>query len=573
VNLLRNPILIVVGLLALALIVTLGCTEKPKAPEANVEPNTIITTYAINTLPDSGTVFTVTVYWRAYDIDGQAEFYRYWIGAADVPDNAKTMTYDTFASMQLDFATQADVYTFNVQARDDRDLWDSTPAVIQINMADTRHGSVFNPNTTAGTVPPDGALTSRGVHLVINGLDLDGSVASFQRAVDNTNSWVNVTPQVVLEHQSTVEMNITGLLPGPHIVYVRAIDNMGNIDDSPLSISFVVVDTLRPDLSVVAGAIPNAFYFLPQGGTETDIPTNWSADATWYYSTLQFRYAVDDSSQWSPLQTESNATLTGLGAGSHQFFIQAIDLAGNSTTMITDFGVGSLTGDLGILLVNGIDWGTYSPQPEEMYAANGPVGNHPFHFWDFFSGSSSYYPENIDSVYIGSGAVPGDVMGHYSSVVFTINDFNGDYEIFNSMAPLILSYLNGGGNVLLATRFGSDFIKGDLATYGLSDGNSLTFDQIGVNPAPGGLVAAVDGLVDITSLGSWSLSDLLAPSDDPAVTTIFTTPDFSSAVGGIIVEPEGKGRFVFIAGREYRFEHTAMATDFDYILTHYFGEQ
>jgi hypothetical protein len=573
VKLLRNPILIVVGLLALALLVTLGCTEKAKAPQPNAEPNTTITTYSINTLPDSATIFTVTVYWGAYDIDGQAEYYRYWIGAADVPDNAKTETYDTFASLQLDFATQADIYTFNVQARDDRDLWDSTPAQVQINMADTRHGSVFSPNTTAGTVPPDGALTSSGVHLVINGNDLDGNVVNFERAIDDTSSWVSETPQVVVEHQSTVEMDITGLSLGPHIVYVRAVDNMGNIDDSPLSISFVAVDTLRPDLSVVAGAIPNAFYFLPQGGTETDVPTTWSADATWYYSTLQFRWAVDDSSQWSALQTESNATLTGLAAGDHQFFVQAIDEAGHSTTMVTDFGVGTLTGDEGILVVNGIDWGTYSPEPDEMYAANGPFGNHPIHFWDFFSGSSSYYPPNIAAVFIGSGAVPGDSLGRFSSVVFAINDYNGDYEIFNSMAPLIISYLNGGGNVLLASRFGSDFIKGDLATYGLSSGNSLEFDQIGVNPAPGGLVAAVDGLVDITSLGSWSLSDLLAPSSDPVVTTLFTTPDYPTAVGGIIVEPVGKGKFAFVAGREYRFEHTAMAADFDYILTHYFGEQ
>jgi hypothetical protein len=119
VKVLRNPILIVVGLLALALIVTLGCNDKPKAPETNAEPNTIITTYQINTLPDSGTVFTVTVYWRAYDIDGQAEYYRYWVGASNVPDNAKTGTYDTFASLQMDFATNANIYTFNVQARDD----------------------------------------------------------------------------------------------------------------------------------------------------------------------------------------------------------------------------------------------------------------------------------------------------------------------------------------------------------------------------------------------------------------------------------------------------------------------
>ena len=44
---------------------------------------------------------------------------------------------------------------------------------------------------------------------------------------------------------------------------------------------------------MTAGAIANAFYFLPQGGTETSVATTWAGDASWYYSTLQYRYAVD----------------------------------------------------------------------------------------------------------------------------------------------------------------------------------------------------------------------------------------------------------------------------------------
>lgn len=572
-NLIKNPVLKVVAMLALAIALVAGCAKNPEAPNADIPPETRIITHVISTAPDSASLYNVTVYWGASDPDGQTEYYRYWVDQENIADSLKTGTFDPVATVRMEFTSQTPSHVFYVQAKDNRDVWDLTPASSVIDIESWRDVNQFSPNTVPVTVPPNGALTSRGVHFVVNGSDIDGSVTSFQRAVDDTSAWVTVDPTFVMARESTLELDLTptDLSLGPHIVFVRSIDNFGNVDESPLSISFIAVDTLRPDLSVVSGAIPNAFYFLPQGGTTTDIATTWAGDASWYYSTLLYRYAVDDSASWSNWITESMATLTGLGPGAHQFFIQAMDLAGNATTFSTDFGVGQLTGDRGILVVNGIDWGTYSPQPENMYAANGPFGNHPFQFWDFFPGSESFYPPNIASVFVGSGAIPGDSLGHYSSVVMALNAFNGDDAIFSSMQPLVMSYLNGGGNVLLACRFGSLFITGDLLSYGV--GTPLEFNQIGVNHRAGGLVAAVEGLVDIGGIGSWSLSDLLAPSTDPNVTTLFNTPDYPGSVGGIIIQPAGKGKFAFVAGREYRFDYAAMATDFDYILTHYFGEQ
>jgi len=322
---------------------------------------------------------------------------------------------------------------------------------------------------------------------------------------------------------------------------------------------------------VASGAIPGAFYFLPSGGTTVDLTSSWDADASWYYSTLQYRFAVDDSTAWSAWQTETSATSTGLAAGAHTFYVQAMDLAGNTSVYTTSFGIGQLVGDRGILVVNGISWGDYSPQPDNMYAANGPFGTHPIDFWDLFDGTD-YYPPNIQGQVIGQGLIPGDTLGHYSTMVMCMNAFGGDEELFNSMRPLVMSYLNGGGNVILASRYGANFIKEELLTYGLSSGNTLEFNNIGVNHRAGGLTAAVPGLVDIAGTGSWSLSDLLAPPTDPAVTVLFNTPTYPTSVGGIIIEPEGKGKFVFIPGRPYRFDFTAMATDFDYILTHYLGE-
>jgi hypothetical protein len=478
------------------------------------------------------------------------------------------------------FSTATPSHTFFVQSRDNRNIWDPTPATISIDIADIRNINKFPPNTIPVTVPAAGTSTSRGVHFIINGSDLDGSVTGFQRAIDDTSAWVNVPASEILVQArvTTLELDLTpeDLTLGSHIVYVRAMDNFGNVDDSPLSISFVAVDYLRPDLSVVSGAIPNAFYFLPQGGTTTDVNTTWAGDATWYYSTLQYHYAVDDSATWSNWISESSVTLTALGPGAHKFFLEAMDQAGNMTTYITDFGVGQLLGDRGILLVNGIDWTQYAAQARAMYAANGPFGTQSIHFWDFFPDAESYYPDNIAPLFVGSGAIPGDSLGHYSSVVMIMNEYSNsgpsDLDVFNSMFPLIMSYLNGGGNILLATRFGADFVKGDLRSYGLTADNTVAFNDIGVNPSASGLVAAVTGLVDIGSIGSWSLTDLPSTTSDPSLTVLFTAPDYPGTMGGYIVEPQGKGKFAFIGGRPYRYVYTAMATDFDYILSHYFGE-
>jgi hypothetical protein len=578
VNQYKNPILLVMGLLALALFMVSGCSDSPEDPKPNVLPNTTISSTHINALPDSASFFTVTIYWFASDDDGQAEKYRYWIGAADVDDALKTETFETSYSTRLEFAEESDEYLFNVEARDNRGVWDETPATAVLRLQDSRRGVTFAPNTEGSTIPPNGALTSRGIHLVILGTDDDGFVPTMQWAVDDPSVWTNVVPQTILAGQSTLELDLlpaTISTTGPHVIYVRSIDNYGNIDESPLAISIVAVDTLRPDLYVTSGAIPGAFYFLPQGGTTVDLTSSWNGDASWYYSTLQYRFAVDDSTEWSEWQSGTSATSTGLAAGAHTFYVQAMDLAGNTSVYMTNFGIGQLLGDRGILVVNGISWVDYSPQPDNMYAANGPFGTHPIDFWDLFDGTD-YYPPNIEDQVIGQGLIPGDTLGHYSSVVMCMNAYNSigttDDAMFVTMLPLIMSYLNGGGNILLVTRYGANFITGDLLTYGLSEGNTLEFNSTNVNPSPGGLTAMVPGLVNIAGTGSWGATDLLAPLADPAITVLFNAPSVPSSVGGIIIQPEGKGKFVFIGGRPYRFDFVAMATDFDYILTHYFGE-
>lgn len=560
----------VVGLLALAMIFSFGCTKKPKSPEVSGPPQTSSTSYKINIAPDSASLYGVTVWWRASEDAGESESYRYWVDSGDT-----SYTFDASVLVRMNFTPTDTIHTFSVEARDTYGNWDTSPAVVSINFMLSRDFNVFGPNTFGVTVPPPGALTSRGLKLVASATSPHRFVDRFQWAINDTAIWHTLPASLILPTGSTLEMvlDTTAVSLGPNIVYIRAMDDFDYVDSSPLTISFVAVDSLRPDLTIVSGPIPHAFYFLPSGSTTTDLAAAWFGDAAWYFSTLTYRYAVDDTANWSAWTDATSATLTELTAGPHQFTVEAMDLAGNTSIFQTDFGIGQLTGDRGILVVNGIDWSQYGGEMTPMYEDRVPFGSHPFHFWDFFPVDHSTYPAVLDSFFVGTGVIPGDSLGHYSSVIMLLNNYANtapsDLDIYTTMFPLIMSYLNAGGNVALGCRFGASFIYGDLLTYGLS-GDTLVFNNIGVNPTV--LVAVAPGLVDIPRFSSSSLTDLLETPLPVGVTNLFDVANYPGSSGGILIEPANGGKFVFIAGRSYRFDHAAQVTDYDYILTNYFGE-
>lgn len=575
-NLLKNPVLTVVGLLALMIIIFAGCSEDPTDPNRNTTPETSITTYRINTAPDTAASFTVTVYWRASDPDGRPEYYRYWVTSGGTTVINQTETFETSAEVRLDFTNPDTTYTFHVQARDSQNAWDPTPAEINISATDVRDITGLKPQTEAVTMPPNGFQVARGVQVVVSGRDFDGFVPTIQWAVDDTAAWQSIAiPDSLITQAGSVTSIIidsTFLTLGPHTLYFRAIDNWGNIDPSPLSASVVVVDNLAPDLWVAFGAIANAFYFLPSGGTTVDLSTSWVGDAAWYFSPVEFRYAVDDSTAWTDWMDTSGATLTGLSAGSHTFYLQARDLAGNITQFSTVFGVGQLVGDRGIIIINGVSFNDYGQEAVDLYANLLPIGSFGYDTWDLLEATdpTAPYPAVFEDSMIGNaGPVPGDTLGHYSSAIFFMNAFGGDDAVFATMAPLVMSYLNAGGNVLILGRYGSIYFTADMLAYGVSEAQS--FAQVGVNPSI--LEPAVDGLVAMTRFASSSFTDLLAVSSDPNVTTLFTVPEFTDAVGGMIVQPEAGGKLAFIAGRMYRFDSEPIDANVSYILTNYFGEQ
>jgi len=562
VNLFKIPLVKVIWLLALAMLLAAGCSETPEEPEPNIEPNTFITSYNIGIAPDSGSYYATTVYWRASDPDGVALRFHYWINNAADSTILADSTFETSVITPLEFPTGTEVYTFYVRTQDNQGTYDPTAASIDIAITAVRSLDEFKPDTWIVTGPSNGSLTGTGINITFSGSDVDGYVASFQYKIDTDTVWSSVDNDLIA---GSATLDILDIPTGARILEVQAVDNFGQVDPSPITVSFVAVDTLYPDLYVTSGAIDGAFFFLPAGGTSADVQTGWEGDASWYYSTVEYRYRVDGG-DWSEWQDDNSALLEGLTAGAHVLDVQAIDLGGNATTYTTNFGVGSLIGDRGILVINGIHFGAYGAEAEDFWNAMDFMVDYDVDFWDVFGGQDYSNNPELAARLIDTGAVPGDSLGNYSSFVMVMNGYQGDLEVYQSMISLLSSYLNAGGNILLACRYGSDFITGDIRSYA-----HVSYGEIGVSIS--GLTTQVSGLVDIDPIGGLSLTDLPNIPTHEDVTVLFLVPDYPDNIGGFITEPEGSGKIAHIAGRPYRMNLSAVNANYDFILSNYFGEQ
>ncbi len=232
------------------------------------------------------------------------------------------------------------------------------------------------------------------------------------------------------------------------------------------------------------------------------------------------------------------------------------------------------TFDRGILIVNGVDWGTYGTEITGAYEDSIFWGSLPVSFWDCFpSGPGGGYPSTLPAP-LGHGPVPADTIKQFSSVVWLGNNYNGDLDMWYE-SP-ILGYLNAGGNLLLLTRMGQDFVyealRGRLGIEWTEARENTTRRATSIYP----------GLVDMPRLGTQSYN---AVFDSLAIgansTLLFVQLSLFDPVPGLGVwnEPPGGGtergdggQFVFISGRPYRYSHAEMRANCEYILRNLFDE-
>ncbi|MCA9751884.1 MAG: T9SS type A sorting domain-containing protein [Gemmatimonadetes bacterium] len=221
----------------------------------------------------------------------------------------------------------------------------------------------------------------------------------------------------------------------------------------------------------------------------------------------------------------------------------------------------------GILLVNGVDWATYGSEITSAYADSTFWNDFPITFWDTFSEPAGGYPPNVPEP-LGHGAVPAGTIGKYSAVVWVGNNYAGD--LADWIETPIESYLDAGGNVLLLTRMGSDFLDPSLSAY-------LGINTTSVQTTISSCNAQVAGLTNMSLIGTQNLVDLFSPTVGPNSTLLFRGTSTQGI--GVVVEPPAGGtarpdggRMAYIAGRPYRYNHSQLRANVDYILTHWFGE-
>ena len=214
----------------------------------------------------------------------------------------------------------------------------------------------------------------------------------------------------------------------------------------------------------------------------------------------------------------------------------------------------------GVLLVNGIDWNTYGTELTSAYEDRAFWGTLEISFWDYFTKADAY-PATLPEP-LGHGRVPASVLEDYLAVIWVGNNYNGDLNGW--LETSIPSYLQAGGNVLLMTRMGEDFLDASLRDY-------LGIEVRGTDQTLYDCVANDARLVNIPRLGTQSYNMYFDRTlTQPTSQLLFDARlNYNPDVGiGVIRVPEGGGshnpkggQFAFLSGRPYRWNHAALATD------------
>jgi hypothetical protein len=223
------------------------------------------------------------------------------------------------------------------------------------------------------------------------------------------------------------------------------------------------------------------------------------------------------------------------------------------------------TFDQGILLVNGVDWDTYSSEIRAAYEERAFWGDHSIAFWDLFDTPTGGYPSTLPAP-LGHGAVDPAVMGQYSTVIWIGNNYSGDLNLWFQSPNL--SYLQAGGNLLFMSRMAQDFFIDQLRDY-------LGVEWTAASRQLYTATAQYPGLETMSRYGTNSYNatfDIGALG--PETTLLFTedsyTPD--AGIGAWRTNPGDGGELVFLSGRPYRWNRTLLRGNCELILTELLGE-
>ncbi len=233
----------------------------------------------------------------------------------------------------------------------------------------------------------------------------------------------------------------------------------------------------------------------------------------------------------------------------------------------------SATLDEGILLVNGVSWTTYGAEITSAYADSAFWGRFPIAFWDCFDEPAGGYPSSLPAPN-GHGPVPADTLARYSTVIWVGNNYNGDLTDWQDTS--IMSYMKAGGNVLLMSRMGTDFLNAAMVSY-----LGITWAESNYNVISN-CVSKHAGLQSMSPTGQQSYVSVFDTSlaASGSVLLFAETASFGEERGlGVWHDPSWSGgvnpyggQFAFLSGRPYRWNHGQLRANVEYILENFFRE-
>ncbi len=228
--------------------------------------------------------------------------------------------------------------------------------------------------------------------------------------------------------------------------------------------------------------------------------------------------------------------------------------------------------DRGILLVNAVHWGLRKQEIVTAYADRAFWGDLPISFWDCFDAWPGVaLPANLPPA-LGHGAVPGEVLARYSTVIWIADDEYGDRHYWQE-TPLY-DYLVAGGNLIVIGRRGAQWLGDEFAAY-------AGIDWAETDATLAACSAVYPALVDLPFTSLQNNVDVFWPAVGPDSDLLlvddagFAAPRglgvHAQAPGGGAQRPEG-AHFIYLAARPYRLEHSALRSNCAFLLEHFCAE-